>query len=111
MKIILNNVEEEEIRVSHINKDYNFVEDENVSFVLDCTLDSLEYKSDLNYLENYFNNPITAYKVIDEINNDVEEQNNINARLDQLSYNYSDGYFFSRFIIFVYREENQGNQN
>ena len=106
MKIILNNIREEEIRVSHINKDYNFVEDENVLFVLDCTLDSLEYKNDLNYLETYFNSPIVSYKIIDEINDEIEEQNNLNAKLDRLTYSFSDGYFFSRFVIFVYKEEN-----
>ena len=104
MKIILNNQTDQVIKVDHINKDYNFNTNENVLFVLDCTLDSLEYKSSLNYLDNYFYIPITSYTIINEVDDSVEEMTNINAKLKNYSQNFSDGYFFARFVIFVLQE-------
>ncbi len=105
MKLILNNNNNENIIITNFNRNLD-IDNPIILFNIYFSTDNLADITSMNYLTQYANTKITAYKILNNDNDVLLEVNDINAKLTSFNETFTNDYYSANASIQIMKNTN-----
>lgn len=105
MKLILNNKNNENIAITNFNRNLD-IDNPTILFNIYFSTDNLADITSMNYLAQYANTKITAYKILNNDDDVLLEVNDINAKLTSFNETFTNDYYNANASIQIMENTN-----